>query len=424
MQVVLPNEGNVRARPASLFLAPPRLRRRGAVSIPEKSALDSWGIWGGAALLSVGSVAVWLTNLDRKITELVYTPHAPSPWSWGAEASWTWFYQLGQFPLFVLVAWALVASAWGRRGRVARYTGSFVMLAVLLIPLFTVSWLGKDTYGRPRPRQVVEFGGEHRFTPLLVPTFQDRQESFPSGHAAAGYALLLPAFALYARRRKRWAWGFLIVGGTAGLLLSATRVLQGGHFFSDVLWSAGLTFLLGGLFHRYGMPALRASRHLLRRFAARYLPFWPIFGKNTRQNGTRHKGALQKGIGRWLHLFQRWGFALGALWLIYGALNLSTLYTVHEAQVSLPPSVAAVHLRGDVDEVRRVPSDGDHRTLALHSRTHGRGPLWTTLDVNTSLEDGGSVLVLDHRVACSVDVPSCKLETTVVVPLDLPVVLE
>ncbi len=56
-----------------------------------------------------------------------------------------------------------------------------------------------------------------------------------------GFCLIAPAF-LLRRQRPAWALTILIVGLTAGLLLGTCRIVQGKHFPSDVIWSAGIVY--------------------------------------------------------------------------------------------------------------------------------------------------------------------------------------
>jgi membrane-associated phospholipid phosphatase len=51
-----------------------------------------------------------------------------------------------------------------------------------------------------------------------------------------------PFFVLLARRR-RVAFGFLAVGLAWGAVVGAGRIAQGGHWLSDVIWSAGMVYL-------------------------------------------------------------------------------------------------------------------------------------------------------------------------------------
>lgn len=104
----------------------------------------------------------------------------------------------------------------------------------------------KDHWGRPRPRQVVEFGGSQPFRPYYSPNFFHQPEpsrSFPCGHCTMGFYFF--SLALVGRRiGSRW----LFVSGVAlavvlGFLLSLTRIAQGGHFLTDTLFSALIMWL-------------------------------------------------------------------------------------------------------------------------------------------------------------------------------------
>ena len=68
--------------------------------------------------------------------------------------------------------------------------------------------------------------------------------SFPSGHAAVAFFMMAPAFVISANRRgARGAW--IAVGICYGLAMGFTRVMQGGHFVSDVLWAGIIVYLVG-----------------------------------------------------------------------------------------------------------------------------------------------------------------------------------
>jgi membrane-associated PAP2 superfamily phosphatase len=135
-----------------------------------------------------------------------------------------------------------------------RAPGLFFGAMLLLGPGLLVNVTFKDNWGRPRPTQVDCFGGKHAFRPVWEPGEHGHCRSFPCGHASMGFFLMGPAFLLY-RRRPRLAGAFLLLGLSAGLLLGATRIVQGRHFASDVLWSAGFVYFtglaLGYLYHRW-----------------------------------------------------------------------------------------------------------------------------------------------------------------------------
>ncbi|QLH35863.1 MAG: phosphatase PAP2 family protein [Parachlamydiaceae bacterium] len=118
-----------------------------------------------------------------------------------------------------------------------------------LIPLLTMI-LGagvvidksfKDHWGRPRPKQIKEFGGHQQFHPFYKPNLNVQPEpakSFPSGHCSMGFIFFSLAFA-GRRAGKEWVFKLgIALAFILGTLLAYTRMAQGGHFFSDVFMSA------------------------------------------------------------------------------------------------------------------------------------------------------------------------------------------
>jgi membrane-associated PAP2 superfamily phosphatase len=111
-------------------------------------------------------------------------------------------------------------------------------------PGLLVNGILKPQWCRPRPCQTECFGGTQAFVGVWGMGSSQRSKSFPSGHASMGFFLMAPAFLLY-RRRPRLAAGFVVLGLAAGLALGVTRVLQGAHFASDVVWAGGMVYLTG-----------------------------------------------------------------------------------------------------------------------------------------------------------------------------------
>ena len=52
---------------------------------------------------------------------------------------------------------------------------------------------------------------------------------------------MAPAFVCY-RRRPWLAAAFVLLGLTAGTVIGLARIVAGGHFPSDVLWSGGIVY--------------------------------------------------------------------------------------------------------------------------------------------------------------------------------------
>ncbi len=109
----------------------------------------------------------------------------------------------------------------------------FILFVYLLGPGLLINGVLKDHWDRARPRQVAEFGGTASFTPALLPSDQcERNCSFASGHASVGFALM--AFAeVFPGFRPFWMGAGIVMGSVIGFV----RVVQGGHFPSDVVFS-------------------------------------------------------------------------------------------------------------------------------------------------------------------------------------------
>jgi membrane-associated PAP2 superfamily phosphatase len=156
--------------------------------------------------------------------------------------------------LLVLLAWNAVTHRLPRW--FARRCGALLLL--LAIGSLVVNNGLKEHWGRPRPNQVMDFGGPHPFQPALRPsTLCTRNCSFVSGHAASGFAPLVWGLFAAPALRRRWLW----VGLATGLLVGAGRVLQGGHFVSDILFAGlvvwGLALAIRAVWLRWRARRLR-----------------------------------------------------------------------------------------------------------------------------------------------------------------------
>ncbi len=125
----------------------------------------------------------------------------------------------------------------------------FVLAALALGPGLVVNAGFKDNWGRARPRDVTEFSGERTFTPALQPTDQcDRNCSFVAGHPSVAFWLAAFGFAAATRRRRNAIfWAAAAFGMVAGF----GRIVQGGHFLSDVVFSGLSVFAVVWLLSRY-----------------------------------------------------------------------------------------------------------------------------------------------------------------------------
>ena len=95
----------------------------------------------------------------------------------------------------------------------------------------------KNTWGRARPGDILQLGGKENFTPWFqISDACTSNCSFVSGDAAVGFSLI----ALYfLTKRIVFFWLSLFFGFGIGLV----RIMEGGHFVSDVVMAAMILYL-------------------------------------------------------------------------------------------------------------------------------------------------------------------------------------
>ncbi len=193
------------------------------------------------------TLVIWRTGLDLGLAGMVVGPD--NTWPGMDRLPWNLLYRWAPAPAFAMAGVALVllvAGVLSARWRRFRRDALFVILLLALGPGLLVNVALKDHVGRARPREVVQFGGSHRFTEIWQPGSTGRNSSFPSGHASVAFFLIAPWFVL--RRRNRTLALVFLAGGTLfGLAVGWARILQGGHFLSDVVWAGGLVYLTGAV---------------------------------------------------------------------------------------------------------------------------------------------------------------------------------
>lgn len=176
-----------------------------------------------------------IVQLDLPIARYVrsVTVHLPwdqltIPWMAFTSNAGDW---IGKGSHLVAASLILLAAGWLLSNPTALGAGLQTLLAHGIAALTTNGL--KHLIGRPRPKFV--HSGEWQFTPSLTSGF----DSFPSGHAAASFAVAT----VMARRFP--AFGPLCLGVAAFVALS--RVFRGSHFPTDVVGGAVLGVLSGSI---------------------------------------------------------------------------------------------------------------------------------------------------------------------------------
>ena len=191
-------------------------------------------------------VAIGLLGLDRPIAEWVRASGVENAgvFSWGLAALDTisgislWFWLAGCVALAVGVIGLAIA-------RHAHWPRAFLAAGVIQIATLHTMMFGKDSFGRLRPHQVLESGDWSH-------VWHVGGGSFPSGHSAFYFGLLLP---LAAACPIRW---LRIVLVAIPVYVVLARIDLAKHFLSDVSMSAlivALYSLLVATLARRWLPA-------------------------------------------------------------------------------------------------------------------------------------------------------------------------
>lgn len=143
----------------------------------------------------------------------------------------------------------------------------FLFLVLSIGAGFIVNMTFKKSFGRPRPRDIVEFNGTRHFIPAFYTSRQEGKNfSFSSGHGAAAFFSL--ALAALLKRRKAAMAAATIYGSS----VSVARMAAGGHFFSDNLVSFFIMAITtDGLYYLFFLKERQQTHHV-----RQYFEIWEI----------------------------------------------------------------------------------------------------------------------------------------------------
>lgn len=193
-------------------------------------------------VLVAATALIAVTGADLKVSSFFYINGA---WPVGDAQPWHFLYRYGYYPAYILgsAALALCVAGYLKPG-LASYRKGAAFMAVLLMlgPGLLVNTVFKDHWGRPRPRDITQFGGAKTFHHPWEKGEAGKGTSFPSGHGASAFYLAMPFFVLR-RRFPRAARRVFVLGMLYGVAMGVARIAQGGHFVSDILWAWGVVHL-------------------------------------------------------------------------------------------------------------------------------------------------------------------------------------
>ncbi len=163
-------------------------------------------------------------------------------------------------PAFIAIVLKLLRPH--RRMLIEARAALFLIATLALGPGVLTNLVFKDHWGRPRPIDVQQFGGDYRFVPWWDPRGECPNNcSFVAGEPSGAFWTLAPA-ALAPPPVQVAAYGAALVFGIA---LGAFRMAAGAHFFSDVVFAGVLMYVVIFTAHRliYRWPATRLDEKAL-----------------------------------------------------------------------------------------------------------------------------------------------------------------
>lgn len=199
-----------------------------------------------STIAALTTLLFWLFPLDIVVSNWFATGSDGTSWPLASHQPWSTLNHGGdKFLTITLISLGflvLIGNQLTEKSKLVRLYGLFILATLFLGPGLVVNAGFKDHLGRPRPVEIVNFGGNQEYVPPLHKGSAGGNSSFPSGHAASAFCYLVFWF-IWRGSHPRLAG--LALGGTLvlGTMMSFSRVAAGAHFLSDVIWSAYLCYL-------------------------------------------------------------------------------------------------------------------------------------------------------------------------------------
>jgi len=203
-----------------------------------------------AIAATVGLVfAIW-PQLDLDIAALFFDAHHGGFWRsydpvylFARDAS-TWLIALVAAPAGLAIAMKLVRPQ--RRLLIPGRAIVLMLLSLALAPGVLANLVLKEHWGRPRPIDVAQFGGDEHFLPWWDPRGDCAKNcSFIAGEPTGAFWTMAPAALAPPHWRAAAYAAALGFGCAVGLL----RMAAGAHFFTDVVFAGVVAFLVIWLLH-------------------------------------------------------------------------------------------------------------------------------------------------------------------------------
>ena len=151
--------------------------------------------------------------------------------------------------LVVLFLYGLI-----RNNASLRKKSIYLLVVLILGPGLIVNLVFKNNFGRVRPKNIIEFGGDSYFSPAFYISDQCKSNcSFTCGDASVGFYIY--AFCYVFPQNRKW---FFLLASIITLLFSFVRIVLGAHFLSDVIFSGYITiFTIHIMYGIFGFNQLK-----------------------------------------------------------------------------------------------------------------------------------------------------------------------
>ena len=181
-------------------------------------------------------------NFDLRFSSEYFTDE--KQWFLAKSPPWIWLYEYGVIPgifLSIISFLTWIFSHTKKKLAILRPYLLICALTPIIASALLVNVVLKDHTGRPRPREIKQFSGNWEYLPALQIGIPGRGHSFPCGHCSIAFTLT--SGIVFWRLSRKFAILSLSLGLIYGILMSLARIVQGGHFITDAMWSLGVVWL-------------------------------------------------------------------------------------------------------------------------------------------------------------------------------------
>jgi len=181
-------------------------------------------------------------NFDLRFSAEFFTEE--NEWFLAETPPWNWLYEYGVIPgilVSILSFFTWIYSRTNKKLAILRPYFLICALTPIIASALLVNVVLKDHTGRPRPREIKQFSGNWEYLPALQTGIPGRGHSFPCGHCSIAFTLT--SGVVFWRHSRKFAISSLSLGLVFGILMSIARIVQGGHFITDAMWSLGVVWL-------------------------------------------------------------------------------------------------------------------------------------------------------------------------------------